>query len=381
MERWITPDRLFDGQKLLSGASLRVKDGRIAEVREEGAPDTASETKVNGTVTPGFIDLQVNGGGDVMLNADPSRAGMQTIVAAHRKFGTVGILPTVITDRAEVVDQAVDAAIEAKGDQGILGLHIEGPHIAPVRRGTHLERFVRPMDERTMKAVAKLRHADIAVMITLAPDAVSCEDIAVLSDMGAVVSIGHTDATAEQIEAAIKAGARCATHLFNAMSPMVGRAPGAVGGVINSDLYSGIICDGYHVADAMVGLAIRARPTRGRMFLVSDAMATVGGSDHFSLYGDTIYLKDGRLVNAEGSLAGAHVTQAEGVKRLVEKVKIPLDQALQMATSVPAACMGLTDVGQLQGRNIEDVILLSEQLEYVGALDAQIAVQPSKHDA
>ena len=183
------------------------------------------------------------------------------------------------------------------------------------------------MDDATLAHVQRLRHAGIAVMITLAPEAVQPGQIAALAAMGAVVSLGHTDATAGATRAALAAGATCFTHLFNAMSPMLNRSPGVTGAGINSDAYAGIICDGHHVADEMVGLAIRARPIAERMFLVSDAMSTVGGSDRFLLYGEEVRLIGGRLVNAEGSLAGAHVTMAESVARLINVVGIAADVA------------------------------------------------------
>lgn len=368
IDHWITPDRLFDGRDLHDGKAVLIRDARvvdIADTPQKGVP-------VKGLLTPGFVDLQVNGGGGVQLNSTPTPEGMQIIADAHRRFGTVALLPTVITDLPEVLDSAADAAIAARGQPGIIGLHIEGPHIAMARRGTHSPDLVRPLDTRTMNTVTRLREADVSVMITLAPEAATLDQIAQLARLGAVVSLGHTDATSEMMAAAFTAGASCATHLFNAMSPMVGRAPGAVGAVINSTCYSGIICDGHHVADEMVGLAIRARPVPDRMFLVSDAMATVGGPEHFDLYGEHIALKEGRLINAEGSLAGAHVTQAEGIKRLVDCTGTSLTQALRMATSIPADCIGQPEIGRLRGRSVDDVILLNDDLLLTGTLTAAI---------
>ncbi|MEP3297337.1 MAG: N-acetylglucosamine-6-phosphate deacetylase [Pseudoruegeria sp.] len=367
MDIWIRPDQVFDGQALVSGQVVHLSGDEIAEVAPN-APVNVQVQAVSGILTPGYLDLQVNGGGDVLLNSTPTRAGMQTMAEAHRRFGTVGIMPTVITDHPDVLDRAADAAIAAKGDKGILGLHIEGPHISQARRGTHAGEFVRSFDERTMAVVAGLRKAGVVVMITVAPEAVTTEQIAKLASMGAIVSLGHTDASAEGMKAAIDAGAECATHLFNAMSPMSSRQPGAVGAVINSDLYSGIICDGVHVDDAMVGLACRARPVQDRLFLVSDSMSTVGGRDSFELYGAKITLQNGRLLNAEGSLAGAHVTQAEGVRRLVRSVGLDIQQALRMAVTVPAACIRAPAYAELIGRRSEDVVLLTPDLKYHAAV-------------
>ena len=361
---WIAPNSLFDGQDIVYGQAVRIVDGRITEI----AKTPVSAVRIKGCLTPGFVDLQVNGGGGVMLNTTPTRGGMADIAAAHRIFGTVAIMPTVITDHWAVLDQAVEAAIAAKGDDGIIGLHIEGPHISVARRGTHNAIHVRPMDDRTLNVVEALRRHDIAVMITIAPEAITHDQIAALVRMGAVVSIGHTDATCEDTEAAISAGASCATHLFNAMSPMVGREPGVVGAVINSHVWSGIICDGFHVDDRMIKLALRARPEDDLMFLVSDAMATVGGPALFDLYGQNIHLENGRLINAEGHLAGAHVTQAEGVARLVHEIDVSLAQALRMAITVPALVVGQANLAQVIGRLVRDVLLLSDDLKVDGTL-------------
>jgi len=285
-------------------------------------------------VSPGFIDLQVNGGGDVLFNSSPTPEGIKTIAKAHRSYGSVGILPTVISDAPEVTEAAVEAVISAWGQPGIVGIHIEGPHLSVARRGTHARRFVRPMVGATIALVTRLRNADIPVMITVAPEACAKGDIAELVATGAVVALGHTDTDADHVRRALAEGARSFTHLYNAMSPMLNRAPGVVGAAINSHVYTGMICDGVHVADEMIGLAIRARPEPDLCFLISDAMATVGGTkDHFSLYGQEVILKDGGLVNQEGGLAGAHLTMSQAVARLINVVGIDAETALRMASS------------------------------------------------
>ena len=367
---WLCPDRLFDGQTLLGGRALGLSHGRTTQIRDlSDLPANARRLPLSGTLAPGFLDLQVNGGGDAFLNATPTAAAMAIMAAAHRRFGTVAILPTVITDAPEVLAAAVEAAMAAKGQSGILGLHIEGPHLSLVRRGTHSAQWVRPFEPATLSHVKRLRAAGIFVKITVAPEAVSKGQIAALVATGAVVSLGHSDATAEATRAALAEGASCFTHLFNAMSPMQNRAAGVTGACINSTAYSGIICDGHHVADEMVGLAIRARPVPDRMFLVSDSMSTVGGSDRFVLYGQEVRLIGGRLVNSEGSLAGAHVTMAESVQRLISVVGIPPEQALTMAIGTPAHVAKQPALASPMARDLADLVLLGEhwQITAMGA--------------
>jgi N-acetylglucosamine-6-phosphate deacetylase len=363
-EGWFKPDLLFDGQDIVGDISVRIAGNRVVEMSK----DVVGAISLPGVMTPGFIDLQVNGGGGVLLNNTPTVDAMEDIAAAHRRFGTVAVLPTVITDHPDILDQAAAAAIVAKDHKGIVGLHIEGPHISLARRGTHSADYIRPMDERTMSLVSDLRKAGVSVMITVAPEAATPQQISRLADTGAIVSLGHTDASAQEIEAAVAAGARCGTHLFNAMSPMTSRAPGAVGGILDAGIAFGMICDGVHVDDTMVRLALRAGAPGSAPFLVSDAMATVGGDAQFTLYGQTVQLKDGRLVNAEGNLAGAHVTQAEGVRRLVQDVGIGLADALRMAISTPATLIGQPALGGLLGRSTQDVIVLDSDYAVTGTL-------------
>ncbi|MDZ4086636.1 MAG: N-acetylglucosamine-6-phosphate deacetylase [Tabrizicola sp.] len=377
---WLIPDAIFDGHSLRKGAALGIAGNRSL-ILADAPPKDAPTRRLKGTLTPGFLDLQVNGGGDALLNNDQSPQALHRMAAAHRRFGTVGILPTVITDAPEVLSRAVDATLaahaEPQPDRSLLGLHIEGPHLSIPRRGTHAADYIRPFDASTLAHVQRLRAAGIFVKITVAPESTTPQDVARLVGTGATVSIGHSDATAEATRALLDAGATAFTHLFNAMSPMLNRAPGVTGACINSTAYAGIICDGIHVADEMVGLAIRARPVPGRMFLVSDAMCTVGGSDHFRLYGQDIWLRDGRLVNAEGSLAGAHVTMAEGLRRLITVVGTSPETALDMAVAAPARLLDRPDLATPEHRDLADLLLLAQDWTVTATVADLLQAQPA----
>lgn len=369
---WLCPDLIFDGKRLLAGQALGIQSGVTTQITpaENLGPDI-SRRSIKGIVSPGFVDLQVNGGGGHLLNADPTPENMSAIAKAHHRFGTIAILPTVITDAPEVLGRAVDAALDARDQTGISGLHIEGPHISGPRRGTHDESYICPLGTETLNYARRIRDAGIPLMLTLAPEAATDRQISQLAEMGVVVSLGHSDVSADRAETAFTAGARAVTHLFNAMSPMENRAPGLTGAAINSHAYTGIICDGVHVDDRMVGLAFRARPVKDRMFLVSDAMPTVGGPDTFRLYGKDIQRVGNRLVNAEGSLAGAHTTMSMGLARLVSHVGIDRETALRAAIQVPSQLMGL-DLDQIVGRKMSDLIVLDERCNYQGSLAQEI---------
>ncbi len=354
MTDWIC-GQVFDGTEIRA-LSLGVDDGLVTSVKE--APRGRS---IKGVVTPGYLDLQVNGGGGVLVNTQPDR--IDDILAAHRQFGTVGLMPTVITDAPDALIAATDAALVHR--DRILGLHIEGPHIALSKRGTHAREHIRPLDDVTRECISRLRAADVPVMITLAPEVVSPDDIAQFVAMGVIVSLGHSNATAEEADAGFDAGAQCVTHLFNAMSGLGHREPGLAGVALDRSPFIGLIADGIHVDDRMVGLVMRG--AKGKVVLVSDAMPTVGGPKSFDLYGMDIHVENGRLVNTDGALAGAHTTMAEGVARLV---RIGIEPALALATAVthPAALIGRSERAQLIGQNIEDLLVLGDDWMPVGTV-------------
>lgn len=356
---WILPDALFDGVELAFGRGLFLQGGHCQIVDAAGVPGAGAVWRAAGILAPGFLDLQVNGGGGVLLNSDPTPAGALAIARAHRTTGTVAILATVITDLPEVTEAAAAAILATCGQGGIAGIHIEGPHISAARRGTHKSECIRPLDARTLATVARLRAGGVPVMITLAPEAVAPGQIRELVGQGVVVALGHSDATAARTRACLAEGAQTFTHLFNAMSPMQNREAGVTGAAINSDAYCSIICDGIHVAAEMLALAIRARPVADRMIIVSDAMPTVAGPDSYALYGQRITLRDGRLVNAEGALAGAHVTMRESLAFAVSRLAQTPEAALRMAITNPAALMGISAQFRLENMRPDDVLLIA----------------------
>ena len=344
---------VWSGGRLVPDLRLHVQNGAVTELVSGG--DATPDLTVD-LLAPALTDLQVNGGGGVMINADPTPDGFRAVAAAHRGLGTGAILPTVITDLPEVLEQAAEAALAVRGEPGQLGLHIEGPHIAPERRGTHDPAHIRPLDERTVRVVERLREGGVAVMITLAPELCDPALIGRLAASGAVVSAGHSAADADQARAAFAAGIGCVTHLYNAMPPMTSRAPGLLGVALNAEVYAGIIVDGIHVCWDMVRVALRARPRLGLTFAVSDAMATVGGPESFTLYGREIAVRGGALVNAEGSLAGAHIDMATSLRNLVREVGLPPAEALAMCSDVPRACLSLPPQEIGAGSRLGDLV-------------------------
>lgn len=353
----IAAQKIWLDHQLHADIGLTIEGGVVQNIAPLAG---ATADRTIALALPYLTDLQVNGGGGTMVNSDPTTEGIMRVVAAHKMLGTGTILPTVITDTHDVIEAASLAALDLTGTPGMGGLHIEGPHIAVERRGTHNPDYIRPLDQKTVDLVCHLRAKGLAVMLTLAPELADADLLAQLVACGTVVSAGHTTATAAQTKTAIANGLGCFTHLFNAMPPMTSRAPGIVGAALNAQVPAGIIVDGLHVSWDMVRIALRARPQSGLTFAVSDAMATVGGPDHFTLYGQDIYVKDGALVNAEGSLAGAHIDLRESLHNLVTHVGLSLSEAIPMVTDIPRRVMNLAPLGLTAGMAATDILALSD---------------------
>ena len=352
---WLVPKAVFDGTRLRERTALHIVDDVVADlVPVSSLPDPGAAEITDRIVGPGLLDIQVNGGGGVMLNNEPSPSGVRAIAQTHRRLGTSRLFPTVITDRFEVTERAALAVLSEFGRSGVAGIHIEGPHVNPARRGVHRTEHIRPFDAKTRTLLETLRNHGLPVLLTLAPECVEPGEIARLTSMGIVVSAGHTAASAAQVQAALREGLRCFTHIFNGMPPMTSRDPGVVGTAINSEAWCSIIADGHHVDDAMCALAMRARPRKDRMIVVSDAMASTGGPDRFELHGESIRASGGRLVNSEGSLAGADIDLKTSVERLIAHVGLPVEEALAMATTHPCALLGFPDVS-IVGQSSHDL--------------------------
>ncbi len=333
---------IFDGEALLNGHAARFVDGKLDAIVPEAdlAPGEAIEDLAGDILSPGYVDLQVNGGDGVMFNDDPSVATLQRIAEAHRGLGAASILPTLITDTPEKTAAAIEAAIQAvqSGVPGIAGLHLEGPHLSVKRKGAHDGTLIRPMEDSDLGQYLAAARALPALMVTLAPENVTADQVETLVQAGVVVSLGHTDAPFETCMAYAQAGARCATHLFNAMSQLGSREPGLVGAVLsNGNLSAGLIADTVHVHPETMRAAFAAKRGPGQIFLVSDAMA-VAGTDlpEFRLEGRLIRREQGRLTLEDGTLAGADLDLTTAIRVLTQEVGIPLAQALAAATSVPA---------------------------------------------
>lgn len=363
----LTGARVFDGETIRGGLAVVIDGERIVEVVSEERLAAGLERRAlnGGLLVPGFIDVQVNGGGGALLNDNPTIDTVRHIAESHRKFGTTGLLPTVITDAPEVLSKAIAAVKAARAENlpGVLGIHIEGPFLDKERKGAHELRFIREM---TGADVAQITDADCgSVMLTLAPNRVPSNLIKSLAGKGVLVSLGHSEASLAEVTKALASGARAFTHLFNAMSQLNGREPGMVGAALaDPDSFCGLIADGFHVHDAAMKVALAAKP-RGRMMLITDAMPTAaGGPDSFALQGRPVHLVNGKLVLDDGTLAGSNLTMDEAVRHCVERLGVSLEDALRMTSLNPAAFLRRDqELGRIKAGYLASLVHLSDDLQ------------------
>ncbi|WP_105383852.1 N-acetylglucosamine-6-phosphate deacetylase [Neorhizobium alkalisoli] len=365
----ITGARIFDGTIWHEGAALVIASGKIESVLP--AAHLPSDMEIidagGGLVVPGFIDLQVNGGGGVLLNEEPTAEGIRQICAAHAKFGTTALLPTLITDTPEITARTVAAGKLAKAADipGFLGLHLEGPHLSVARKGAHDPRLIRPMEEKDIELILTCQGKFEAMMITIAPENVTVDQAGRLAQAGFTVSLGHTETSYETARAYAEAGARTVTHLFNAMSSLGHREPGLVGAALDTGtLHAGLIADGIHVHPASMQVALNAKTGPGKVFIVTDAMSTIGTElESFTLNGRKILRRDGRLTLADGTLAGADIDMISSVRFVHRTLGLPLEEALRMASAYPAEAVRIADrKGSLKTGFDADFVILTDDL-------------------
>jgi N-acetylglucosamine-6-phosphate deacetylase len=357
--RVLTPDGWHDDLAVLLDGQ------RIADLLPPSDPrlrDAQSHDLAGAMLLPGFIDVQVNGGGGVLFNEAPTVETIRRIGAAHRRYGTTGFLPTLISDRVEVMREALAAVEQALADgvPGLLGIHLEGPYLASARKGVHDAKYFHAPGEHEL-ALLCAPHRGVR-LVTLAPDRVPPASIRALVAAGVIVCAGHTAADYETTRAALDAGVHGFTHLFNAMTPFGSREPGVVGAALeDAASWCGIIVDGHHVHPASLRVAIAAK-ARGRMLLVTDAMPPVGADrPDYVLNGETITVKDGICQTAAGVLAGSALDMATAVRNTVQMLGLPLDEAVRMASTWPAEFLGLSEShGRIAAGYRADLVVMDD---------------------
>ncbi len=365
---YYTGARIFDNGQLLDGQALEVKNGKtVAIVAAHAIPEGASVIKLSdGILSPGFVETQANGGGGVLVNDDTSHEGLAQVMAGHRKYGTVAMLPTFITDTQANYHRAIANIADALkcGIKGIVGGHFEGPFINPEKKGTHNPQFIRRPDDADLACYKK--HADYLQhsIISLAPEQLPPKTIAAIKPFIPQINMAHSLATHDDLIAARNEGLTGITHLYNAMRPMSGRDPGPIGSAAELGLHCGIIADAVHSHPFALAHAYRSLG-KDLLLLVTDSMHTIGVPElrEFDLMGVKVFVKADRLVNEHGALAGAHVTLLRCLQNAVRYMHADIESALTMAVATPSRYIGRPDLATIVDRQCEDVIYLSDTLE------------------
>jgi len=345
MKQALLGSQIFCGELFYDDHALLVDGKSIVDIVDKNnIPENFNKMELDqGILAPGFIDLQVNGGGGVLFNNSPNKESLNTIIKAHQFFGTTSVMPTVISDSLEVLEQCITTVTEEiKNNSSLLGIHIEGPFFNTKYRGVHQKQYISTINSDYLNLFESLK--GFPVMLTLAPECISSQQLKHLTSLGIKTLAGHSDASYDELDDAIKNGLDGFTHLFNAMSQISAREPGVVGSALHfENTFASIIVDLHHVHPSLIQLAYQLKPT-GKLFFISDSMATINhGKPSFELYDEVVNESDGRLVNSEGKLAGSSITQIDAVKNAYQKCNIPLNQALAMASRYPAEYLGIAN--------------------------------------
>ena len=366
---------IYTGRTILRDHAVLIDGERIIGAPALGdVPDDCERIDLNGrSVAPGFVDLQAYGGRGVLFNNQPNVAGLQTICDTHLAFGVTKMLPTLMTDSADRMRQAraVANAAVAAGNRSVLGMHFEGPFLSLPKAGVHPKTLIRPLSDADARII--LDADNLPILLTIAPESFPPEHVERFLNAGIRLSIGHTNASARVVNEYFDRGVRCVTHIHNAMSPFGSREPGVVGAVMADDrVFAGIIVDGLHVDFQSVRAtwnAFRARHD-AHLFLVTDAMPAVGGDvDHFMLGELRINVVNGQCRTADGTLGGSSLDMATAIRNCIEKVGIPKDETLRMASTYPAQFMGLDgDLGFIEAGKIADIAIFDDRIHVSGVV-------------
>jgi N-acetylglucosamine-6-phosphate deacetylase len=359
---------IFTGEEVLTSHALIIDKDQVSEIIDvDDIPESITnryDLKGN-MLVPGFIDLQVNGGGGIMFNSEPNVETIKRMVQGHQRFGTTGMMPTLITTSFEEMEKAISAVEQAISENipGVLGIHLEGPFLSEVKKGAHDASKFCTIDEKGFAIMTSARLGK--TIVTIAPELTDDDTISSLNKKGIIICAGHTNANYQQTMQAIDAGLHGFTHLYNAMTPLESRMPGMVGAAISDErTWFGIIADGYHMHSSAFKIAVKAKQ-QGGAILVTDAMATVGSfSDTFILDNEEIKSINGKCVNSSGSLAGSDLNMNQAVKNAISFANISWQEAVRMASLYPAKALGLDHVyGKIKKGYKANFLILNDELD------------------
>ncbi|OPY60403.1 MAG: N-acetylglucosamine-6-phosphate deacetylase [Pelotomaculum sp. PtaU1.Bin065] len=365
--------RVYTGTRLLADKAVIIDDDKIVEiVNQSDLPAGISAINLNGlSVAPGFIDIQINGGGGRLFNEEPSVSTISTICKAHKRFGTTNFLPVLLSDSREKMISAVEAVQYCldKKLHGVLGLHLEGPYINEKKAGVHNKNYIRDLNAEELNELIKAAEAKALKLLTVAPEVVRPDYLKMLADAGVLLSAGHSDITYGDAVKCFENGITCVTHLFNAMSQLNSREPGLVGAALQAEnVWAGIIADGLHVHYATIDIVKRIKGRK--LFLITDAMPPVGKACRNFMLGEyAVECRDGKCATEDGILAGSALDMATAVRNCVKEIAIPIEEALRMASTYAAEFLGMgLELGKIKSGYDANIVIFDDKMEVKGVI-------------
>jgi N-acetylglucosamine-6-phosphate deacetylase len=351
--------KIFTGNRFVENATLLVDEGKIVTIAAEKnfAGPLVVDVK-HQLIVPSFIDLQIYGGNHHLFGEFPSVKALDATYQYCLAGGATGFLPTIATNSLEIMLQGIEAVKTywQQNGKGVLGLHLEGPYINPVKRGAHIAEHIRQPTVKEIKLLLE-KGRDVIKMITLAPEICDDEIINLLQQNNIIISAGHSNATYNEAVSFFNKGITTATHLYNAMSALQHRQPGLVGAIFNSgNINTSIVADGHHVDYAAISIAKKI--LGNKLFLITDAVTENDKGQYcHQLSGD-------KYVMPNGTLSGSSLTMLQAVKNCVQYAGINLGEALRMASLYPAVVMGIDDSkGRIEKNYDADFVILSPEIE------------------
>lgn len=339
MAHTIFAETVFTGTDVVHDQLITCNEGKITSIMPATAETAEQKVKY---LSAGFNDIHINGGDHRYFTKEPDEASIGDIASSSEMLGTAYTLPTIITSPTETILRGIEAVKnfrEKNPASGVIGMHLEGPFLHPVKRGAHLPQYLQKPTDGALDEILRYGKGVISLM-TIAPELFSDKQLDMLLESGITISAGHSNATYEETQHAFQKGIRLVTHLYNAMSGFGHRAPGLIGATLDTpSVYAPIIFDGVHCHYAAARVAYKIK--QDKLFLISDALFTGKKVEHFQWESYDVFLQNGKYVNTEGNLAGTTISMGDAVRNAVGEVGIPLQTAIEMATIRPARALGL----------------------------------------
>lgn len=370
MKQAIINTTVHTGDEIITNGVIIIENGKIISVQKDIPNDLETIDLKGKHISAGFIDIQINGGEQLYFSQTPTEEAIQDIYDASLKYGTTQMLPCLISSSHETILQGIEAVrnYRDKHKNGVIGMHLEGPFLNPLKRGAHSIDQVRKPTNAELEEIIRLGK-DVIKVITIAPECFTDEQLNMLLESDIVISIGHSTVTHKEAQVYFSKGIKLVTHLFNAMTQFGHREPGLVGAALeNENVFAPVILDGAHCDYAAAKLAYKLK--QDKFFLISDATFLGRKVENFNWDNFDAHLDNGFYRNDDGNLAGATISMLEAVQNAYNHLEVSADEAIRMATSRVANAIGLADkFGKIKAGFPATFVQFNDDLSEIETLD------------